>query len=318
MRFASSIQAPATVIETFPRQGAADKLLKFLQVRGNGTGAVLRNAVEYCFGVGPHYLEVGRRFCALGEIEVDWDGDAFSWRATPAAFFSFRDESGLRLYELSGALSICDETDLRRTGCEIEMREIEFVEGFAITRKRIAAPDRERIPAMISAIGLPLAMDLGYDLWNRLPPVANVLVSAPFTRVDNDLDYFDPGSRRFVENAGFKDAEGLFRYRDYARPYYYVRLRQDAPSQYRPVELSIGLWSVLRNDQELRIIHRADQLLVPKFPPLPVLYERWLYVCGAVRQIRLFRGGEWLAFTPVDVSLARQICQKLGRALERQ
>jgi hypothetical protein len=147
-----------------------------------------------------------------------------------------------------------------------------------------------------------------------LPAVANLVSGTLPSRIARDLDAFDIASRRFVEGM-LPDAEGLFRFRDYARPYYFVRLAHDTPHEYRPVDLSVGLWLVMRHDPQLVVAHRRDELVLPRFPPLPVLYERWLHFCGALREARLYRGRESVVFSPVGASLARRLCQKLGYSL---
>ena len=307
------------MIEVTSRKSAVDSLLRFLHIRGTGSGAVLRNAVDYCFGAGVHYMEVGRRLCALGDLEIDWDGTGLSWRSAPAAFFSCRDARGIRYYELSGVLTNEAELQLREAGCSFETREIEFLDGFPATRKRIVADDYNQIPAKLAEAWIPLSIDLAYDLWNRLPPIGNLVSSTPTSRVSFELDHFDVASRTFVEDVtSDSSSAALFRFRDYARPFYFIRLPHDRQAEYRPVDLSVGLWTVLRGDEKTTIVHRGNELLVPRFPPLPVLYERWLHVSGSSRESRLFRDREYLAFSPVDEALARQVCQKLGCALERR
>lgn len=300
-------------------QSAVDSLLRFLHTRGTGSGAVLRNAVDYCLGGGVHYMEAGRRFCALGDLEIDWDGTGLNWRAVPAVFFSFQDGTGVRHYELSGALTSEDELRLREAECGFETRTIEFLGPFQITRKRIVADDQNQVPAKLARAAMPLSTDLGYDLWNRLPPLANLVANTPTSEVSGELDRFDMAARTFVEGRNSCPSdEVLFRFRDYARPYYFIRLPHDHPNEYRPVDLSVGLWTVLRGDGQTAILHRGDQLFVPTFPPLPALYERWLHVCGSSRETRLFNDREYLAFSPVDEVLARQLCQKLGYSFDRK
>jgi hypothetical protein len=306
-------------METASRQDAADVLLDFLYRRGSGSGALLRNAALYCFGETFHYMDVARRLCALGHLEIDWDGEGLTWRAAPPAAFSFRDASGKRHYELTGTFSCEDQAALVEAGCIVESSKIEFLGYYSITRRRVirTGPTDDR-PQILSKTGIPLSSDFGYDLWNRLPPIANLLLGTRSCRVSSALDFFDADARTFVEAHGTSPAYGLFRYRDYARPYYYYRLPHDPPGEFRPVDLSVGLWAVFRHGGQVALIHRSDELIVPRFPPLPVLYERWLHVSGALRQSGLFADREVLIFSPVDDALARQLSQKLGCSLQRK
>jgi hypothetical protein len=274
----------------------ADLLLRYLRIRGSGSASHFRDAVDYCFASSEHYVAVARRLCALGHVECDWDGSQLRWRVVPASFYRVATRLGL-----CGVLSRDDEQEMCNRALAFDEERLEFGSG---TIRRLYVADRDGTAARLlrsQPLGFPVAYEAYFDLLQRLAPLANLLarklpVTLPVTALR-----FNPLTRKFDQEISNPTGDdGLLKDPGYGKSTYYYEGKQ--------IDLTSGLWLVMRNDPEHFARLRPNELELPRFPDLPPLVERVLYFAGGRRETL----GRRVIYRNVEHGITQRVAAKLG------
>jgi hypothetical protein len=191
---------------------------------------------------------------------------------------------------------------IKDSGLQLQTYEEEFLPTCSI--QRFFVDDRDQNAATLAdpPLSFPVAREAYHDLLQRLAPIRNLLLRKPFEQPPTIALRFNPASRQFDQEIEGPQAEdGLIKDPGFGRPRYFF--------ENRLVDLTTGLWLVLCEDPSVRIEYEDAGLTMSAFPELPPLFERVLYLSGAVRQT-LSNGR--VRFSPVERGVAAMMVSRLG------
>jgi len=257
-------------------------LWRWMQVRGSGSWAQFSDAVHYLYDDTHHPFAIALRFCALGHVEFDWSGKDLHWRVVPVSFFAAPLANDAVGFGLCGALSAAELATLTNRNVRIIEERDHFVGNETLPRIWIYnTPHTRRV---VGDMGLPIAPLAFQDLRLRLPSVDALLTGGIEVPVFSEARRFNPGAHRFGDNVTLRGrvVKGCYQVEGYPRPtYVWVSTLDDDVAICYPCERQIGLWGAYALDGPRRMTLRGGKLRIPRFPSLPVLYERMLYLAGA-------------------------------------